>query len=74
MKRRYLFDLEHKYEVELKINFKILNRNSYLLFNILVVNIEIFSKRFFKDITHRHCRLILFSAAIKHLKPKNVTP
>jgi len=55
MKRRYPFDLGRKYGGELKINFKILNRNFYFLFNILVVDIDIFSKRFFKDTTHQHC-------------------
>jgi len=38
--------LERKYEEVFKANFKISNRNSYFLFNILVADIEIFSKNY----------------------------
>jgi len=35
---------ERKYGRALKLNFKILNGNLYFLFNILITDIEIFSK------------------------------
>jgi len=52
IKWQYSFDLERKYGKDFKVNFKILYGNpSIFLFNILIIDIEIFSKHWMNNET-----------------------